>query len=69
MIKHRKNNDKFWRESFMKVLEAMYHHELSWSSENWAQYGVNSSDKQRIEAEFQRFIGEKQSIKSKKFNR
>lgn len=51
-----KPNDRFWKDSFMKVLEAMYWSECTWAIENWKNVGISSSEKRKIEQSFDTYM-------------
>jgi len=42
-------NPNYWRNLFMKVLEAQYHEEGHWARGEWAKYGVRPIDIANIE--------------------
>lgn len=52
---YQKKSDKFWKDSLMKILCALYYEEMVWGSDYWQEYGVSSSDKKKIEKEWARW--------------
>lgn len=50
-----KTSDKFWRQKLMQILHCLSNEELTWSVDNWSQYGVSTADRKRIEQEFDRW--------------
>ena len=61
--KTEKLSDRFWKETFMRVLEALYWNEASWSLDTWPQFGISNSDRKKVEKEFERWINKKNNIK------
>jgi hypothetical protein len=54
-LMHTKLSDKFWRMNMMKLLECLEFQELTWSKQNWQDYGISNADARKIEAEYKRY--------------
>ena len=54
-----KLSDRFWKETFMRVLEALYWNEATWSLDVWPQFGISNADRKKVEQEFERWMAAK----------
>lgn len=53
------SSQNFWRENMMKLLECLYEQELTWSSDNWQNYGINDYSAKIIQKEFEKYLKKK----------
>lgn len=61
---YQKPNDKFWKDSFMRVLHAMYWEEGTWATDKWKEFGISASDRRKIENEFESFQKKMEKLES-----
>lgn len=53
--KNVKVSDKYWKINLMKILECLEFEELTWSQDNWHNFGISNADKKKIEQAYENY--------------